>query len=305
MFIIDNFPEIINHLYNISRIVKRHNSNWYEIFCPYCDDATRKANPGHGHFYIAPNFPFCHCFRCGIRLGLYDFLIETNFRNVDILDKIKSVSFTHLTRNKFDLKSGKPDIYQFLVKNYNYFFTNFPKKLNEFKSYIYSRFGDIDPLSYFLSPHLDQNSNISIHFFNYFGQLATTRFTKANLRYMSYNNKYFFQNLFNIDEYNNIVISEGPIDLINSHKYLIMDDKDHFFISIGGNFIKSMITSLIQNFTLIGSYKFIIILDADIENLNINYLESVVNKLNPKVKLEFCSPLKSKDISELAYVTKY
>ena len=88
MFNIEQFPSVLLHFKSISKIFRKNSSGWYEIFCPYCDDAVRKANPNHGHGHVAPDFPFVHCFRCGFHGNLNKVLIDTGFKDNDVLKEI-------------------------------------------------------------------------------------------------------------------------------------------------------------------------------------------------------------------------
>ena len=96
MFNIEQYDEIIIHLKSISSVFKKESSGWYSIFCPYCDDAVRKLNPKHGHFHLAPSYPYGHCFRCGIKVGLDKLLIDTKFQNVQIIKSLQArTGFIH------------------------------------------------------------------------------------------------------------------------------------------------------------------------------------------------------------------
>ena len=91
MFDIKQFPEIISHLQFYSSVFT-DKGNELIVFCPYCDDATRKVNPTHGHCYIANNMPVFHCFRCGASGSLVRLLIFTGFENTDIIEYLSKIS---------------------------------------------------------------------------------------------------------------------------------------------------------------------------------------------------------------------
>lgn len=305
MFNIDMYPDVLLHLRGMSQRFHKHSSGWIEIFCPYCDDATRKFNPGHGHFHVAPNYPFGHCFRCGAQVGLDKLLRDTGFTNNEILEKLRRTSgFTYGKDKK--IKSEKRFSLTQLRSNidheYTKFYDTYPYRFNEFKSYIQKRCFEIDPTKFFLLPAVE-NETTGVRFLNHDGNLVTTRLINSEQRYMNPNVRrpYYFQDLENIDEYKSIVITEGAFDLINLYNFSSHFDKDSsFFISIGGNQYKGVTTELISNYLMIGKYNVNVVFDQGLKNLDrlIKLTKLTANILNPDINLKFFLPSAAKDVSD-------
>ncbi|MCF7910819.1 hypothetical protein K9L16_04045, partial [Candidatus Pacearchaeota archaeon] len=56
MYELNKIQPILYHLDHISNIFADKGSH-YSMFCPFCNDATRKNNPQHGHCYVSKNLP--------------------------------------------------------------------------------------------------------------------------------------------------------------------------------------------------------------------------------------------------------
>ena len=312
MFNIEQYPSILLHFKSLSRIFKRHSSGWYEIFCPYCDDATRKANPNHGHFNLSPDVPFGHCFRCGAAYSLYKILIDTGFKNNKILDEIsKFGNITYNSSKKIKFNSDNQDLLTYkLIDTLTNFKQKYFKDYLKFEDYIYKRCFEIDPVEYLLIPNYVQN-NLTVKILNKSGKTVTNRFIESSnpsKRYFIPNDKpfYYFQNIENIIEYENIIICEGAFDLINLHKYNnTFNQYDSFYISIGGSNYKTAIQSIVSNFLLIGNYTINIVLDNDrldyLDQLSQSIIQSTII-LNPQLEFNFYKPSLFKDVSDCCLI---
>lgn len=303
MFLLEQYPEILLHFQNISSIFRKETSGWYQIFCPYCDDAIRKSNPSHGHFHLAPNYPYGHCFRCGVQKGLDQILTDTNFTNLDIITKLRKRSgFTYGNVNKF--KSQKHieinTFRQKIFNHYEWFANTHPQFLKIFNEYIVRRCCEMNPLDFFILPHVHINEP-AVQFYNYDGNLVTTRLIlSTSIRYMYPNIKkyYYFQDIYSLDEYQDIVLTEGAFDLINLKLYGPF--KNAFFLALGGNQYKGNIRSLINTYLLIGKYNIHVVLDQGLSHLDyiIKSSHQISNELNSEISLKFYLPSVSKDVSE-------
>jgi len=319
MFNITEYPEIILHIKSVSRIHLVNSSGWHGCFCPFCDDATRKFNPTHGHFWIASTFPIGHCFRCGIKVSMYKYLVHTGFKDPVILKhlhKLASISYNGDTSRttSFD-RTHIVSTNQLLINMQKLYFDtqrNYPNEYSIFKKYIITRCLDINPVNFLIAPQIfkkDNKINVNVSFFNFDGQYVTSRsITDTNSRYYKNSGKkqfYFFQNINNIDKFKSIVISEGAFDSINLYNYY-PQFKDSFFIAIGDINYKGLIVNLINTFLLIGEYEIYIVFDKSVNRLEqLKYnITSITNILNPQIRIEMFEPILSKDVSELMLITK-
>ncbi len=309
MFNLNNYEEVLFHIQSRLKRCKKQGSGWYETFCIYCDDAVRKFNPSHGHFHISPSYPFCHCFRCGTRQGLDKFLVDIGFQNQAILQQIKSFSgFTYNQTRLTGISIGESlvETQSKVEGQYSWFIQNNISELNEFFQYVYYRCLDIDPLKFFLFPY-NYKGDLQVRFMNYNGELIAGRNIKGKNRYQIIGSKryYYFQNIMNIDRYENIVVTEGGFDLINLYSYYY-PFKDSFFISIGGNNYKGIIVDLINSFLLIGKYNIRVVFDRGLKFQD-RIVSSIINQsniLNPEITFEFFLPIVSKDVSEIMMLDK-
>lgn len=313
MFNIEQYPSILLHFKSFSRIFKKHSSGWYEIFCPYCDDATRKVNPNHGHFNLSPDAPFGHCFRCGAAYSLYKILIDTGFKNNKILDEISkfgNITYNSSKKIKFNSIDNQDSLTYKLIDTLTNFKQKYFKDYLKFEDYIYKRCFEIDPVEYLLIPNYVQN-NLTVKILNKSGKTVTNRFIESlnpSKRYFIPNDKpfYYFQNIENIIEYENIIICEGAFDLINLHKYNnTFNQYDSFYISIGGSNYKTAIQSIVSNFLLIGNYTINIVLDNDrldyLDQLSQSIIQSTII-LNPQLEFNFYKPSLFKDVSDCCLI---
>lgn len=308
MFNIDQFPSVLLHFKSISTIFRKKSSGWYEYFCPYCDDATRKVNPNHGHGHIAPDFPFVHCFRCGFRGNLIKVLVDTGFKDTAVINEIaKYDNIVYNSSKKLNLKSLSIDssLQLKLINHCNSFMKQHTNDFLIFKQYMTQRCYEIDPLEYFVIPNYIERKLVA-QFLNSNGNIVTNRFiSKSETRYFIPNERhfYYFQNIGDILNYRNIVLCEGSFDLINLHRYSPLF-KNSFFISIGGSNYKTAISTIISNFLLIGNYTFHIVFDKNVDNLDnlMNYISNSSSILNPSIDFKFYIPNLYKDVSDCTFL---
>lgn len=311
MFNIDQYPEILIHLQQISGRFNKLSSGWIEIFCPYCDDAVRKYNPSHGHFHLSSSYPYGHCFRCGVQVGLDKILSDTKFSNLDIIAKLKQTSgFTYQQtgKAKSNKRFTKSEMIQNSLNHYQNFGQQYPQYMSNFKEYVYKRCCEINPIGFGILPILHE-SGLALQFYNYDGNLVTTRLLfHYKMRYLIPNIKhlYYFQDIDKIDEYQDIVITEGALDLINLYSYCSSFTDDMFYLSIGGNQYRSYIKDLINTHLLIGKYNIHVVLDQGLKRLDslIKSTKQAVNELNPECLIKFYLPIVSKDVSECMLIKK-
>jgi len=307
MFDLKQFPEIILHVKSVSKICKPNTSGWIECFCPYCDDSTRKLNPQSGHFHLSPTFPFAHCFRCGIKVSLEKYLIDTKFSNSKVINELKKFPlFTFSSRSNIINFSSHINIKDIIYNQNIIFMEKYPDQFKQFKMYIYSRCLDINHVDYLLAPNI-KSGILQIHFFNNSGELSTIRNLSGKIRYYLINNKkyYFFQDISKIDSFEYITMCEGAFDLINLFNYNPLF-KNSFFISIGGINYQNLVSDIISNFLLIGEYIINIVFDKNIYNIS-QRIKTIVNRsniLNPDIKFNFYTPVISKDVSEFMLLRK-
>lgn len=288
--------EIVNHLKQHSAIFKLNNqSDWIQVLCSYCDDAHRKTNIRHGHFYISRYFNFSQCFRCEKRISTKRFLLDIGFDNKQLLNNLFKNNITLSSDYKLNHNNNKVDIIN-IHKNFQ---RQYPKQYSKFIDYIKYRLNDVDFELFKLYP-LFKNNKLSVGFNNYYNNFSTLRFIEKNeIKYFKESNsqKYFFNNPLN---YNNIIITEGVFDLINLYKYSTIFDKG-FYVALNGRSYISDIYKLISNYYMIGHFTFHIVFDADVKNLEI-LTKNIINKnniLNPMIKYKFYKPTISKDVSDL------
>jgi len=304
MFLKEN-PEIILYIKTISKICRPNSSGWYECFCPYCDDSTRKINPQTGHFHLSPTFPFAHCFRCGIKVSLEKYLLDIGFKNHIILDKLKNFpKFTYSSRTNIINYAESFNIYDMIKSKYDSFILNNYNEFKKFRKYIYTRCLDIDPIKFLLVPNISNNI-LQIQFLNRSGEISNVRNLFHKTRYISHSKYYFFQEISKIDSFENITICEGAFDLINLFKYHPLF-KNNFFISIGGINYQNLISDIISNFLLIGNYTINVIFDQGVFNINqkIKTIEYRGSLLNPNIIFNFYIPVMSKDVSDFMLIKK-
>jgi hypothetical protein len=90
MYDLKKITPVIRHLQKISPNMYRDLGGELMLHCYACDDATRRNASNHGHLYLATNAPVFNCFRCGTSGTILRFLIETGFRDEEVLKYISS-----------------------------------------------------------------------------------------------------------------------------------------------------------------------------------------------------------------------
>lgn len=302
MFLLESYPSILLHFKSLSRIFKKNSSGWYELFCPYCDDATRKINPNHGHFNLAPDYPFAHCFRCGIKVGLVKVLKDTNFPDLDLIYKIANENkIVYNSSKKIQLVKTNNNISAKLALYTQNFYSKYKDDFLLFRNYINKRCGEINPLDYFLIPNYIQHQPV-VQILNSNNKICTNRFiyeTEKRYYIPPERSLYYFQTINDIISYDNIVFCEGAFDLINLHKYN-SKFKNAFFIAIGGSNYKTAISSIVSNFLLIGNYMINIVFDKNVNNID-NLCQQIMSSiavLNPNINFKFFIPILYKDVSD-------
>lgn len=293
-----DYLEIIDHLKTNSKIYKQtSNKEWIQILCPYCDDAYRKTNINHGHFYIARYFNFCQCFRCETKKSIKQFLLDTGFNNKLLLKNIFKQNY-NISYNK-ETTFGHISNIDIISKHIK-FKNQFPNKYKQFLDYLINRVGDINFKKFKVYPEII-NNKLVIVFNNYLNEISTIRFIdENNIKYFKLKNNtfYYFQD---IDYYPNIVICEGVFDLINLYKYNTLFNNDNtFYVALNGrSYISDIIKIILDNY-MIGKYIIHIIFDKNVNNIEkIKFsLESKISLLNSNIKIKYYSPTILKDVSE-------
>jgi len=208
MFNLNNYIEIENHLKSISRIYKQTNNNWIQIFCPFCGDATRKANPTHGHLYLSKSFPYFLCFRCNSSGNLIKLLLHTEFNNHEIINTLQKISknnIDYLYYKHIENKNiNKVELYEIINKQHDNFIQNYGfDDYNQFRNYLDKRSIDIYPTNYLISP-VKYDNNLFCQIYNFNNQIVSHRSINNSTYRHSHNeiNLYYFQdninNLLNI-----------------------------------------------------------------------------------------------------------
>jgi hypothetical protein len=196
MFDINSFPPIIHHLRSISKIFKlTSGGKWIQLFCPYCDDSSRKLNPDHGHLYVCNTFPYFTCFRCNKSGGLLHLLQNTGFKNVTIIKHLQSLYTSNIYYNNYvkqiNVSNNIYNNYDNLIKYYEKFKTSNINEYNIFIQYIYKRCLNINPIDFFVLPIL-VNGKIHCQFKNSNFEVCTTRqiIDVSKQRYINKNKNY-------------------------------------------------------------------------------------------------------------------
>lgn len=302
----DKYPIILDFFKKRSSYFKI-SGNELIIHCPYCDDGLRKNANHHGHLYISLNNPVFHCFRCEMSGGLNLLLKDLDFYDINIINDLKLKNNFNIikTNNIFDtINSQRIDFYS---KNLNYKLGNIAE-YEKFEKYIYKRLIKYVDYSFFRITPEKINNNLCVSFYNYNNKFTTARIINPmnNYRYIKSKNNnelYFFQKM-DFDTYENVVIAEGPFDIISLYLFSFFDSKKTFFISmLGKNYIKT-IDWLILNHLLIGKFNINLIFDNDNKYMNhiLKISKKVVNRLNYKISVRGYAPVLSNDVNEIPVI---
>lgn len=309
MFELKKIHPAVNHLESISPNMFKDKGDHYMMFCPFCDDATRR--PGllsHGHCYVSTTSPVFYCHRCTAGGSLLKILLETGFTDQETLSYIKSFINHVYVKDYYQfgqkkINHNKTNIRNIVSEKVSKFATDQPENYIKYKRYLFNRLGDIDT-SYFLlypefvAPNPKQpNSKIfGCSFMNFDGQHLTTRFIDDSpLRYSiaSQNLLYYFQ-LKDFNRYNRIVLTEGPFDAIQLYTYCnVFDPINTLYISVCGKKFISNIEQLIFTELLLGDYEINLVFDNDVKNeFSYIYRATLLSKLyNENISIRGWKPL--------------
>jgi len=250
--------------------------------------------------------PFAHCFRCGKKVGLGQYLTYTNFPDKNLiryLDKISKVSYVGTyTRFSSTNTHHHSATYVKLLNQHQTLYTQNYEKYTLYMQYLYERCLDIDPIMYYMSPNINKHGELQVAFYNSDGHYVTARNVENKTRYDAQKNKklYYFQTINKITEYQHIVICEGQFDAVNLHLYSPFF-KNGFFLALGGSNYTGIITDLIMSFLLIGKYTIHVVFDQNVYRAIdiMDILNKKSNILNPKISFKFYYPIITKDVSDL------
>jgi hypothetical protein len=322
MFNITNFVDIVqfiesNYKFNLNI---NWNKEWVVTFCPFCNDATRKQNPNHGHLNFHKYTPFVHCFRCSYSSSLSEFLKDCDFPNKQIILKISKYDrfskFTHHSNNNLDnISEINADQYK---TNFTDYCQNFRKyhfdDYIRYSIYMSERIGDYEPSQFFIRPNYYnfKGENILIcEFLNYDLQLVSRRIVPPRdyiVRYIKHSKAviYYYQPIYKLIDYKDIVVCEGPFDLINLYNTRVIGS-DYFYISMNGPYYKKQLRNIISNFLMIGEYNIYIVVDNDLPNLKLltRVCSKLANDLNSSINVYFYRPTVSKDVSEYMLIESF
>ncbi|MFW6219582.1 MAG: hypothetical protein ACOC33_01935 [bacterium] len=277
------------------------------IHCPFCGDALRTNAYTHGHLYLSIDSPVFHCFRCNSSGVLISFLLETDFKDIEIINDLKKYIQYRFTKNYF--KSIEhiniTKVYD-KIKSLHY---NFKKNNIEFYQYFIKynkyRIGNIlDIVQFLIFPDMVYDT-LSNGFLNSNDNISCWRnITNSNPKYRYKLNKgpYYFQTK-NFDKYRSIVIAEGPFDIINSYLYLYQF-KDSFFMSINSLRYITETEALIIKHLMIGEFEINIIFDSSLNYKYIMYKISQLTYLNKNISFKFWTTDISKDIGEFPKIVE-
>jgi len=269
MYEITKISPIISHLKNISNYYKEQGGE-IVIFCNYCDDSTRqKAN--HGHLYISKSHPVFHCFRCSSSGNLIRLLIDTGFTDEEILTHLAQFIKYKTTKDYYKTKrkvTKFKQIQEDIIKRNLDFEMKYRDKFEIYKNYLCSRIGNVDFSQLLISPSF-YNNKLSCMFTNSIGEDIVLRLIEPYKDYRYHLNqdtsgKYYFQEQ-DFENITNIILAEGPFDIINLYLYNSIF-KNSYFIALNGKKYSSAIETLILEEFLIGDIQFNFIFDNDVTN---------------------------------------
>ena len=316
MYDINKFPQILYHLKNISNIFADKGSH-INMFCPFCNDATRKPNPSHGHCYISKELPVYYCHRCGEAGTIMKLLFYTEFDDIDTINQLKGFIKFNFVKDYVYQKVEKKVDYRDLIKFINYKINNINHDhLSKFEDYVNYRLGHINYGKFLLYPDFIKPFEktdyqlLSACFNNSLNQFIEGRFINP-IQKMRYNKnkqnyQYFFQN-WDFERINEIVITEGAFDLLNIYLYENKFNKDTFYLSMSGKRYITVLESLIYQELLLKSCRIHIIFDNDNKYMNstINKCKNLVNTINTDIDIFGWKPYNLfKDVGQYPILTK-
>ena len=297
MYNLLNFYQVIQFIKNkISPSMYRQKNDHIMIHCPFCGDSTRKNAHHHGHMYISITSPVFHCHRCSASGTIIGLLVENDFNNIEIINDLKRFIKYKFSKNYFDRVKKEKTID--IIGLQNHFKKNNPIHYKNFIDYIRSRIGNIQDISQFLLVPQIIFNDLNIAFYNKENKLVCWRNINPQnqFRYkMNGGNYYFQKKLF--DQYNQIVICEGPFDILNLYLYNNRF-KDAFFLSLNSTRYISDIEQLIIQELFIGNYEINIVFDNTIKYDPIIYKHKYLLNYNNDIKFKYWIPNISKDTGE-------
>lgn len=311
MYDLKKITPVLRHLNKVSPNMYTDMGSEIQIHCPFCDDAQRPHASNHGHLYLAINAPVFNCFRCGTSGTILRLLLETGFTDDDVIKYISSfIRYNFIKDYSKKVSTSYKQIQNLYINNTTKvveFKKNNIDLFKTFQKYIINRIGNVDYNTFFIHPIMLENS-LCCGFNNSDNEFITARIiSKSKARYINSkeNYLYYFQpNNFEI--YNQIVIGEGPFDIIPL--YLFSNKfKNCLFISIGGKKYLSTIEYLITRFILIGKYEIHLIFDSDFKlpNLTLNRCKFLVEKYNSDILVKGYTPIEPfQDTGDFPQVTE-
>ncbi|HQF36537.1 MAG TPA: hypothetical protein PLL26_02745 [Candidatus Dojkabacteria bacterium] len=303
MYDMTKIQPIINHLKSISSYYKESN-NEVIIFCSYCDDSTRQK-ADHGHLYISKTAPVFNCFRCSNSGNLIRLLIDTGFDDEDVLKYLGTFIKYKTVKDYYGIKKKVTKLRQIKdhIINLNINFEQKqPEKYKLYKNYLIQRLGLVEFSNFLISPTFF-NNKLSCLFTNSIGEDVVLRLIESYKDYRYHLNeqtsgKYYFQEK-NFEKYSQIVLAEGPFDIINLYLYNNLF-KNCFFISLNGKKYNSVIENLILEDFLIGDLEIDLVFDNDVNNYK-TYLyraKLLTKHYNQNIIIKGFKPLVGKDVGD-------
>lgn len=297
MYDLKKITPVIRYLNKISPNMYRDLGGEIMLHCPFCDDAQRPHASNHGHLYIATNSPVFNCFRCGTSGTIIRLLIETGFRDDEVIKYISSFIKYNFIKDYSKKVSTSYKQIQNLYINNTAKVVEFKNKniegFNIFYKYVKDRIGNVDYNTFFMHPLMIENS-LCCGFNNSDEEFITARIiSKSKARYINSkeNYLYYFQPK-NFEIYNRIVIGEGPFDIIPL--YLFSNRfKNSLFVSIGGKKYLSSVEHLVTRFILIGKYEINLIFDSDFKSpgISLNRCKFLAEKYNTEILVRGFVPI--------------
>jgi hypothetical protein len=292
-----------------SRRHHENNSGWVEIFCPFCNDATRKPHPDHGHLYYYAETNFFNCFRCAEVGSITKLLNEYNIYDKELFSTLNALHRSNVQYSKIHKlsTSSQYSVDDLRIKTINQYSQVSVVEFNTFYRYMVNRCLDIDLSKYLVTPSI-KGGYLGCSFINASDDFVTVRFINhPSKRYANSDRKpmYYFQDIRTISDYSHIIICEGIFDIINLSNYY-GPFKDSFYIAINGNQYIGAVKKLITTYLKIGQYTVSVVFDNGLfhEQSLIYSLRKTCRKYNPQIILEIYKPISSKDSSEFMNLQK-
>ncbi|MEM3453217.1 MAG: hypothetical protein QW835_06300 [Candidatus Hadarchaeum sp.] len=294
MFRVEDHPEVLSHLRKISplfRVIGRE----IMIFCPYCGDAHRKPDPKHGHLYISMDVPVFHCFRCNTSGHLNRLLSDTD-SEIRIEDGVRQFKVSNLFCS---------DPKEFCLAETMDFAKKNSRKFEKFISYMAERFGcrhgHLDLSTFLICPELIDGA-LYATFYNFEGKPIISRSIDSSCRYRKRSPGFYFFQEPVFDVYRELVIAEGPFDIISLYLYN-RDFSNCFFVAACGKRYSGVVEHFLPDL-LFGRHSIHMVFDKDVNEADSELWFRRVKKLvrvNRRIEVKrYRSVLK--DPAELADV---